>query len=72
MTAAYTIWAHSASTGQRIREIELSGRLITDPAQAQKRAESFAGILNRDRKLNATDWKPRIKWEQLGMATLGT
>jgi hypothetical protein len=72
MTTAYTIWAHSRSTGQKIREIELSGRLITDPVQAQRRAEAFAGMLNRDQKLYATDWRAKIKLEKLGMDTLGT
>jgi hypothetical protein len=71
-TQAYTIWAYSRTTGQSIREIELNGHLITDRAQALKRAESFAGILNRDQKLYATDWQPKIKLESLGMDTLGT
>lgn len=71
-TQAYTIWAYSPSLGQKIREIELNGNLIKDPVQAQRRAEAFAGILNRDQKLYATDWQAKIKLESLGMDTLGT
>jgi hypothetical protein len=66
-----TIWAWSPSTNEWQRQIELA--TITEQlnqAQAQQRADGFAGILNRDQKLHLTDWQGIVKEEDVGIQTI--
>jgi hypothetical protein len=60
----YVIMAYSPSLNQTQRimdEDSLKGRHTTDPILARQKAEAFAGSLNRNRKLSATDWRGRIE-----------
>lgn len=66
----YTVWAYSPSLNQEHRQVDLSNQQNLTEQQAQRAADSFAHIYNRDRKLNAVDWRARVKNEQLGIATL--
>jgi hypothetical protein len=74
MRTSYTIWAYSPSLNTSQRQFNLANLHvdITDPKLAQRDADAFASIYNRDRKLNATDWQGKIKLENLGIGTLGS
>jgi len=61
MTTAYQIMAYSPSQNQWQQQIDLYEQVIYDAVYAQRRADSFAHIYNRDRKLNSTDWVGRIQ-----------
>ena len=67
----YTVWAHSPSLNEWQRQFDLSN-MSKEPnlAEAQRDADAFAGILNRDRKQNATDWHGVVKHEELGIQTI--
>lgn len=67
MTEGYTIWAYSPSLNIEQRQFILTNMTPVPTAElAQKYADTFAHEFNRIRKMHATDWQPRIKWEQLG------
>ena len=74
MRTSYTIWAYSPSLNTSHRQFDLANihTDILDPTQAQRNADAFASIYNRDRKQNATDWVGQIKLENLGISTLGS
>lgn len=71
MRTSYTIWAYSPSLNQSQRQFDLANihMDIVDPKLAQRDADAFASICNRDRKLNASDWQGQIKLENLGIDT---
>ena len=67
----YTVWAHSPSLNEWQRQFDLSNMTrAPSQAEAQQDADAFAGILNRDRKQNATDWLGVVKLEELGIQTI--
>ena len=67
----YTIWAHSPSLNEWQRQFDLTAmNQQLSETQAQQDADAFAGILNRDRKQNATDWCGVVKLEELGIQTI--
>jgi predicted ester cyclase len=68
---ARTIWAWSASTNEWQREFNLTTVMeqLTE-TEAQQRADGFAGMLNRDRKLHLSDWQGVVKLEETGIATI--
>ena len=71
MAQGYTVWAYSPSTNQEYRQLNLANLApIQEQATAQRDADSFAHIHNRDRKLGATDWVGVVKFEQVGIQTL--
>jgi hypothetical protein len=67
----YTIWAYSPSLNQRHRRIDLANPgVVSDRLLAQRHADAFAGIYNRDKKGYATDWQGEIRLESLGIETI--
>ena len=72
MRTSYTIWAYSKSLNTSQRQLNLANLHVdlSDERLAQRDADAFASICNRDRKLNATDWVGKIKLENLGVETL--
>lgn len=68
---AYTVWAHSPSLNQTLRQINLHD--IAGPKnqrEAEQAANAFAHIQNTNKHLNATDWQALVKQEELGIQTL--
>lgn len=70
MAQAYSIYAYSPSLNQKHREIQLNGEHITDPVQAQRRADGFAQIYNRDLKQHKNDWVGQIELETYGIESI--
>jgi hypothetical protein len=71
MQKGYIIEAYSPSTGQRVRRFDLGDmQLPTDPQLAQRDADAFAGIQNRDGYLHARDWRGEITLMEVGIETL--
>ena len=71
MQAGYIIEAYSPSLHVAHRRFDLANMsLPTDAAKAQRDADAFAAICNRDRKNHATDWQGRISWQQVGIETV--
>ena len=67
----YTVWAHSPSLNEWQRQFDLSNMNRTlSETEAQQDADAFAGILNRDAKQNARDWRGVVKLEELGIQTI--
>ena len=67
----YTIWAYSPSLSQKHRRIDLANpQPIADKLLAQRHADAFAGIYNRDKKDYATDWQGQVKLESVGVETI--
>jgi hypothetical protein len=61
MTTYYRVIATSPSTNESIQSVSLEGNPSTDPVYAQQLADAFAQLLNKNAKLNATDWYGRIE-----------
>jgi hypothetical protein len=72
MSQGYAIFAHSPSLNQTVREMDLANlnTPITAQVEAQQRADAFAGIYNRDRKLQTSDWQGKIEWQEFGEHTI--
>lgn len=71
MEPGYIIEAYSPSLNESHRRFELADMTApTDPVIAQRDADAFAGIYNRDQKMHATDWVGRITWQSFGIETL--
>lgn len=74
MATQYSIEAFSRTCNQTIREFaldQLRNIEIHDPILAQRMAESFATRLNQQAHMGCTDWAPKIRLIETGMATLG-
>ena len=67
----YTVWAHSPSLNewQCQVNIEPNQAELTEHT-AQQWADAFAGTLNREQKLFATDWHGHVKLEDVGIETV--
>lgn len=72
MREEYIIEAYSPSKNQKIREfnLEMGNPSITVLSDANRIAESFAARLNNQQYLKATDWQPKVTWQQLGIETI--
>jgi len=71
MSKIWIIEAHSRSTGQTLRWFDLAeDNLITDEQLAHRLAASHAEVLNHERKLNASDWRPHVHEQEVGIHTL--
>lgn len=72
MREEYVIQAYSPTAHQVIREfnLEMGNLSITDLNYATQIATSFAQRLNQQQYLKATDWEPKVEWQQLGIQTL--
>jgi len=65
----YVIEAYSAQAHQTIRQVSLNAMSITpetNKRQAEQTASAFAGTLNQQAKLQATDWVGRATLKDLG------
>ena len=72
MREEYVIQAYSPTAHQVIREfnLEMNNPAITDSVYATQIATAFAERLNRNQYLKATDWEPKVEWQQVGIETL--
>jgi hypothetical protein len=71
MQSGYIIEAYSPSLNEAHRRLDLADlTLPTDPISAQRDADAFAYLFNRDQKNHATDWVGRIVWQDVGIETL--
>lgn len=71
MEPGYIIEAYSPSLNEAHRRFELGDLTApTDANIAQRDADAFAGIFNRDRKSHVTDWVGRITWQDFGVTTI--
>lgn len=71
MSTGYTIWAYSPSLNEQHRQLDLRDTTpYKDQQEAERDAQAFAHIYNRDRKLHATDWQGVVKLETVGITTL--
>jgi hypothetical protein len=71
MSKIWIIEAHSRSTNQTLRWFNLAeDNLITDEQLAHRLAASHAQTLNQEHKLGATDWKPHVHEQEVGIHTL--
>jgi hypothetical protein len=72
MPQVYTVQAHSPSLNQTIRQIDLTNVVDTTStqAQAQSVAEQFARLQNTRFHMQACDWQPVVRLEEVGVATM--
>jgi hypothetical protein len=72
MREEYVIQAYSPSTNQTIREfnLEMNNPSIKNKIEANQIASAFAYRLNKQKYLQATDWTPRVEFQQLGIETI--
>jgi hypothetical protein len=57
----YQVLAYSVQANQMMHEIDLTEDVSTDPAYAQRRADSYALRLNQQQHLQAQDWQGRTE-----------
>ena len=72
LTEEYTVYAHSPSLNQEVRQFNLEGgtrQAITDRRLAEQWARAFAESLSQQGYMQASDWVSRVKFEQLGLDT---
>jgi hypothetical protein len=72
MATIYTVEAYSPSTGQTLRQFDLTN-IVNEQLtqqQAQILAEQFALLKNKNFDLHACDWQPVVRQQQVGIETL--
>lgn len=75
MAYEYTVWAKSTKLNQQVRQLHLDNlknQPFTNQRDAEFWAESFAEQLNGRNYLNSTDWQGFVKYEDVGIHTVGT
>jgi hypothetical protein len=71
MQSGYIIEAYSPSLNQSLRRLDLQNLAPPqDLATAQRDADTWALVQNRDQKMHVTDWQARVTWQDLGIETL--
>jgi len=72
MPQIYTVEAYSPSTGQSVRQFDLTNVVNEQLTQEQANflAERFAELQNRNFYLRACDWQPVVKYQSVGVATI--
>lgn len=71
MEPGYIIEAYSPSLNETHRQFALADLTApTDPVIAQRDADAFAYLFNRDQKGHATDWVGKITWQSFGIETI--
>jgi hypothetical protein len=72
MATIYTVEAYSPSTGQTVRQFDLTD--IVNEQMTQQQADlaalRFAQLQNSNFYMHACDWQPLVKQQQVGIQTL--
>jgi hypothetical protein len=70
-TQRYVVYAYSPSLNQQVRQLNLA-HLMDTPSkeQATQDAHYFAELQRTNKYLHATDWQPRVQFEEHGIDTL--
>jgi hypothetical protein len=72
MAQQFTVWAYSQKANQSLRQFQLNDKTnvpMKNLAEAKLWAESFAIQLNKQARLEATDWVGRVEYQELGIQT---
>ena len=72
MATIYTVEAYSPSTGQTVREFDLTNIVNEQLTQQQADflAQKFAELQNRNFYMHVCDWQPKVIQQQVGIETL--
>jgi len=72
MAIIYTVEVYSPSLNQTMRQIDLTNVLDTTSTQAQAQmvAEQFARLQNSRFHMQACDWQPLVKQQEVGIQTI--
>ena len=72
MAQIYTVEAYSPSTGQTVREFDLTNIVNEQLTQQQADflAQKFAELQNRNFYMHTCDWQPKVTQQQVGIETL--
>jgi hypothetical protein len=72
MAVIYTVEAYSPSTGQTVRQFDLTN--IVDELMTREQADFLAGkfaeLQNRNFYMHACDWQPVVKQQEVGIQTV--
>jgi hypothetical protein len=72
MATIYTVEAYSPSTGQTVRQFDLTN--IVDEQLTQQQADlaasRFAQLQNQNFYMHACDWQPLVKLQEVGIQTV--
>jgi hypothetical protein len=72
MATIYTVEAYSASTGQTVREFDLTN-IVNEQVtqqQAEVMAQRFAALQNQNFYMHVCDWQPLVKLQTVGVETI--
>jgi hypothetical protein len=72
MATIYTVEAYSPSTGQTVRQFDLTNVVNEQLTQQQADflAARFAELQNRNFYMTACDWQPLVKLQTVGVETI--
>lgn len=72
MAQIYTVEAYSPSTGQTVRQFDLTNVVNEQMTQQQADflAQRFAELQNRNFYMTACDWQPLVKLQTVGIQTI--
>ena len=72
MATIYTVEAYSPSTGQTVRQFDLTNVVNEQMTQQQADflAARFSETQNRIFYMGACDWQPLVKQQQVGIETI--
>jgi hypothetical protein len=72
MATIYTVEAYSPSTGQTVRQFDLTN--VVNEQLTQQQAEFFAArfaeLQNQNFYMHACDWQPLVKLQEVGIQTV--
>jgi hypothetical protein len=72
MATIYTVEAYSPSTGQTVRQFDLTNVVNEQLTQQQAdlAASRFAQLQNQNFYMHACDWQPLVKLQTVGIETV--
>ena len=72
MATIYTVEAYSPSTGQTVRQFDLTNVVNEQLTYEQARflAERFAGLQSQNFYMHVCDWQPVVKQQEVGIQTV--
>ena len=72
MATIYTVEAYSPSTGQTVRQFDLTNIVNEQLTQQQADflAQKFAELQNSNFYMHACDWQPLVKLQEVGIQTV--
>ena len=72
MATIYTVEAYSPSTGQTVRQFDLTNIVNEQLTQQQADflAQRFAELNNKNFYMNVCDWQPKVIQQTVGIETI--